>query len=219
MSDSMHGLTAALVLMLALAPGAAGAQQIQFDNGWSEQRFSLFSGNDFSLQGDTLAVRSDRTVSLLWTRLPETMWGKRQAGWDWAVDLSVPPTDLTRKGGDDRNLSLYFLFLPEQAARDGQNRGVKALLDNPDVRVLMYVWGGDHARGQILPTPYLGPRGRTVIRRGAGTGSGAERVDLARDYQRAFGGQPENLVGIAVSSDSDDTGTGVVARISRLRID
>ena len=215
----MPRFATALALRLACAPGGAGAQQVSFGDGWSEQRFSLFSGNEFSLQGDTLAVRSDRTVSLLWTRLPETMWGKRQAGWDWAVDRSVPATDLTRKGGDDRNLSLYFLFLPEQAAREGRNRGVKALLDNPDVRVLMYVWGGDHARGQILPTPYLGPRGRTVIRRGAGTGSGAERVDLARDFQRAFGGQPESLVGIAVSSDSDDTGTEVVARISRLRID
>ena len=219
MNRSMQTRAAALSLMLAFAPAVAGAQQVHFGDGWREQRFSLFSGNEFSLQGDTLAVRSERTVSLLWTRLPESMWGKRQARWDWAVDRSVPPTDLTRKGGDDRNLSLYFLFLPEQVAREGRNRGVKALLDNPDVRVLMYVWGGDHAQGQILPTPYLGARGRTVIRRGAGTGSGAERVDLARDFQRAFGGRPDQLVGIAVSSDSDDTGTEVVARISRLRIE
>ncbi|MCR9149130.1 MAG: DUF3047 domain-containing protein [Rhodobacteraceae bacterium] len=212
-------LSLSLALIPAAVPGVAVAQQVHFGDGWTEQRFSLFSGNEFSLNGDTLSVRSDDTVSLLWTRLPESMWAKRAATWDWAVDRSVPATDLTRKGGDDRNLSIYFLFLPEAAARDGRNRGVRALLDNPDVRVLMYVWGGAHSRGEILPTPYLGARGRTVVQRGAGTGSVAERVDLARDFERAFGGRPENLVGIAVSSDSDDTGTEVVARISRLRID
>lgn len=209
------------VVTLALALGAvpALAQQIPFGADWTEQRFSLFSGNDFALEGDTLGVRSAGTVSLVWTRLPETLWTKRKARWDWSVDLSAPATNLTRKGGDDRNLSLYFLFLPDRAAQEGRSRGVRALLDNPDVRVLMYVWGGDHARGDILPTPYLGPRGRTVIRRGAGTGSASEEVDLARDHLQAFGEEPRNLVGIAVSSDSDDTGTQVVARLSDLQLE
>ena len=207
------------LLCLALAPGLAAAQQVSFGDGWTEQRFSMFSGNRFALAGDTLGVRSDGTVSLVWTRLPERLWGKRQARWDWAVDRSAPATDLTRKGGDDRNLSLYFLFLPERTARQARDRGVRALLGDPDVRVLMYVWGGSHARGEILPTPYLGPRGRTVIRRAAGTGAGSETVDLAKDHQKAFGTAPGSLVGIAVSSDSDDTGTEVVARLSRLRLD
>lgn len=216
--DILRSVMTATV-MLALAPACGLAQQVRFGEGWTEQRFLLFSGNEFGLEGDTLTVRSDDTVSLLWTRLPEGMWGNRTARWDWAVDRSVPATDLTLRGGDDRNLSLYFLFLPERAARAGQGRGVRALLDDPDVRVLMYVWGGNHASGEILPTPYLGPRGRTVIRQASGTGSAAERVDLARDYQNAFGGTPESLVGIAVSADSDDTGNRIVARLSGLHIE
>lgn len=204
--------------LVALAPTVALAQQIQFGPGWTEQRFSMFSSNDYSLGGDTLAVRSDSTVSLLWSRLPQSMWDARQASWDWAVERSVPATDLTRKGGDDRNLSLYFLFLPEAAAERARNAGVMSLLDNDDARVLIYVWGGAHARGDVLPTPYLGERGRSLIRRSAGTGSARESVDLAADYARAFGGAPGKLVGLAVSSDSDDTDTEVVARLSRLRV-
>lgn len=207
-----------LSTLLVLTPTLAAAQQIQFGPGWTEQRFSMFSSNDYTLGGDTLQVRSDDTVSLLWSRLPETMWNNRRASWDWTVERSVPATDLTRKGGDDRNMSLYFLFLPDEVAAKAKSAGVMSLLDNDDARVLIYVWGGAHDRGQILPTPYLGERGRSLIRRSAGTGTASETVDLAADHRRAFGTEPGSLVGLAVSSDSDDTGTEVVARLSRLRI-
>ena len=98
-----------LALALTISSSLVCAEQVYFDDGWREQKFSLFSSNDFLLGGHTLGVRSNKTVSVLWTRLPLSMWGGRRAKWDWAVELSVPPTDLTKKGGDDRNLSIYFL--------------------------------------------------------------------------------------------------------------
>jgi hypothetical protein len=41
-------------------------------------------------------------------------------------------------------------------------------------------------------------------------------VDLLADHQRAFGETPLSLVGLAVSADSDDTDTGIRARLSNL---
>ncbi|MBN2906717.1 MAG: DUF3047 domain-containing protein [Rhodobacteraceae bacterium] len=204
---------------LALCAGSVAAQQVSFGKGWTEQKFSLFSSNAYGLNGQSLDVRSNGTVSLLWSVLPSRMWSGRHASWAWTVERSVPATDLTRKGGDDRNLSLYFLFLPEAMAQEAQGKDIRALLTSPAARVLMYVWGGDHARGDVLPSPYLGARGRSVIQRPAGTGSAIERVDLWRDHRRAFDTDPASLVGIAVSSDSDDTGTQVLARIASLRIE
>ena len=206
-------------LILTVLSSLAGAEQVYFGDGWSEQRFSLFSSNDFVLGGDTLDIRSNKTVSILWSRLPLSLWGGRHATWDWSVRFSVPPTDLTQKGGDDRNLSIYFLFLPEKVALGIINGGLTALLDNPDVRILMYLWGGYHSPGQVLPSPYLGVRARSLILRSAGVGSATEQVDLARDYRRAFASEPQKLVGIAVSSDSDDTGTEVVASLSNFYIE
>ena len=202
--------------LLWLMAGPASAQQIDFGSAWQEQRFAIFGSNDYALQGSSLGVRSDGTVSLLWRALPEGFAGTTQATWDWQVQTSVPPTDLSRKGGDDRNLALYFIFLPPEAAATARTAGVRALLDNPDVRVLMYIWGGSHAVGQIVPSPYLGARGRSMIRQNAGTGSASETVDLARDHQRAFGEAAQSLVGLAVSSDSDDTRTQIAAGIARL---
>lgn len=215
----MRRTMTALVSALSIAAVPAAGNEIAFDRGWKEQRFSLFSSNEYDLGGRSLAVRSDGTVSLLWTALPTSLWRTRQASWTWAVEKSVPPTDLTRKGGDDRNLSLYFVFLPEQVARHVEGSGVRTLLDNPNVRVLMYIWGGAHAQEEILPSPYLGLRGRSIIKRTSGTGSAAERVDLARDHRRAFGDEPGSLVGIAISSDSDDTDSQVRARVAQLRLE
>lgn len=201
---------------LMLCATSATAQPISFGEGWREQRFSLFSSNTFSFGESGLGVRSDKAVSLVWKPLPESLQTKRRAQWRWEVARSVGPTDLARKGGDDRNLALYFLFLPERPAGAPNMR---ALLKNPDIRVLMYVWGGAHARGQVLASPYLGARGRTLVLRAAGTGAFDEQVNLAQDFRRAFGQEATRLVGLAVSADSDDTRGAVRAQISDLRIE
>ncbi|WP_439155648.1 DUF3047 domain-containing protein [Yoonia sp.] len=189
---------------------------VSFGNGWSEQRLKLFSSNDYSF-GDNLGIRSDGSVSLAWTRLAQSEWGTRAATWVWSVEQSVPPTDLARKGGDDRNISLYFVFLPEDQAEASAGAGIRSLLGNDQVRVLQYVWGGNHDPGQVIPSPY-GPAGQgaTVALRQAGTGAYTEDVDLTRDYTAAFGGTPGALVGLAVSADSDDTDSAIRAALGRL---
>ncbi|WP_315899493.1 MULTISPECIES: DUF3047 domain-containing protein [Roseovarius] len=161
---------------------------------------------------------SDGAVSLLYRELPQSAWQASGASWSWQVSQSVPPTDLARKGGDDRNLALYFVFLPEAEAERVQGSRVSRLLSNDAVRVLVYVWGGAHARCAVLNSPYLGARGKTVVLCGAGTGEARESVDLASDYARAFGGKPTSLVGLAVSRDSDDTDSMIQARISGLHM-
>ncbi|WP_375281366.1 DUF3047 domain-containing protein [Pseudooctadecabacter sp.] len=57
-----------------------------------------------------------------------------------------------------------------------------------------------------------------MILRSAGTGSHSESVNLASDFASAFGGQPGALVGIAVSADSDDTGSNIRAQVSNLAV-
>ncbi|OOY09585.1 DUF3047 domain-containing protein [Thioclava sp. F36-7] len=202
-------------LCAALMPSLASASIF---GGWTEQRFSLFSSNDWQQSANGVAMRSDGSVSLIWRALPRADWGTRKAAWQWSVSQSVPPTPLDRKGGDDRDLSLYFVFMPEAVARANEGASIRKLLAVKEARVLMYVWGGKHGRGALLPSPYLGARGKTVVLRPAGTGSHSESVDLARDYQRAFGGQATQLVGLALSGDSDDTDSAIRARIEGLSL-
>lgn len=201
-------------LALALLAGPLAAGPVSFSSGWQEQRLSLFSSNDYNF-GATLSMVSDGAVSLAWTRLPQSEWGARGASWSWTVDQSVPPTNLGRKGGDDRNLSVYFVFVPQNVAASLSGAGIRSLLGRDDVRVIQYAWGGNHARGTVIKSPY-GSGGVTIPLRQASTGSHAENVDLAADYARAFGGTPGALIGMAVSGDSDDTDSVIRAALGNM---
>lgn len=202
-----------LTAAAALVALPAFAMPIAFDGSWKEQGFLRFSSNDYRQGGANLSVASDGTVSLLWKAVPKELSGATQASWGWSVSETVPATDLRRKGGDDRNLALYFAWTdPDTAARANPNRAAR-LLRNPNTKVLVYVWGDDDARGTIQNSPYL-PGLKTVILRPAGTGQHVEQVDLARDYARAFGGAPGVLVGLGVSADSDDTDARIRATIT-----
>lgn len=208
----------ALALALLLAAPAHASGPVPFDEAWTEQNFRLFSGNDYRLAGSAMEVQSDGTVSLVWRGLPQAFWTARQASWTWAVEVGVPATDLGVKGGDDRNLALYFVFLPEAEARAMAGRpNIRRLLGSDAARVLVYVWGG--TRAGMQGSPWLGARGRTVVLRPAGEGAHGERVDLAADYARAFGGTAPALVGLAVSADSDDTDSVIRARVEGLRLE
>lgn len=211
------------ILSLALAASlftasAVTAEPVPFNSGWKEQKFSLFSKNRYSFGANTLGVQSNGSVSMAYRAVPEKLWGSTRAAWRWSVDQSVPATDLRRKGGDDRNLAMYVVFLPEAEAQGVKGKGIRALLGNQSARVLVYVWGGNHGRGQLLPSPYLGTRGKTVVLRNSGTGSHSENVNLASDYSRAFGGTASAVVGIAVSADSDDTNSQIKGAIANLTL-
>jgi len=173
---------------------AANAGPVSFASGWSEQKLSVFSS------------------------LPRGEWGATAASWGWAVEQSVPATSLAQKGGDDRNIALYFVFLPEDVAATMEGAGIRQLLRRSDVKTLIYTWGGNHSRGQQIQSPYLPGQGVTIALRQAGTGSHRENVNLAGDYAKAFGGQPGALVGLAVSGDSDDTDSMIRAAISGMSL-
>lgn len=207
----MKTIFAALAATAFALPAAA--ETLSFDGSWREQGFLRFSTNDYQQGGNALSVVSDGTVSLLWKAVPERMRGASRADWRWSVSEGVPATDLRRKGGDDRNLAVYFAWTDPATAETANPNRAARLLRNANTRVLVYVWGDDDARGTVQQSPYL-PGLRTIVLRPAGTGSHAEQVDLAADYARVFGGAPGVLMGVGISADSDDTDAVIRASMS-----
>lgn len=208
-------LTLRYAILLAALAAPATADEISFDS-WTHQPFSLFSNNDYDREGARLDIVSEDAVSLIYTPLAPDFWNMRKARWSWRVEESAPSTDLARKGGDDRNLSIYAVFLPPDEAERLRGESVVSLLDEPSARVLTYIWGGAYDRDALLPSPYLGERGMAVMLRPAGVGHHAERVDFGADVKRAFGAEGMALVGLAVSADSDDTDSRIRATVSDL---
>jgi hypothetical protein len=160
----------------------------------------------FEAQGSSvLKVEADRAVGLVWRPLPEGLRRARQASWRWRADEAVRPTDLTRKGEDDRVLSVYFLF-----GEPGDiGKSATALLRSQTASALVYVFGSEGERGRLVESPHMQERGKFVLLRPATSPRAtwlSESVDLTQDYRRAYGREPPLLIGVAVSSDSDDTG-------------
>lgn len=188
--------------------------------GWETLTFRGRAPAEFRAEGaDTLAIRADRGVSVVYRSLPPAFAAAEGAAWRWRVAAGAPPTDLGRRGGDDRSIALYFLFADDAEAAAEPPASLRAALRRG--RALIYVWGGDAARRSVIESPQMAGRGMMVVQRPAGAPGAewtAETVDLGADFRAAFGRAPGPLVAVAVSSDSDDTGGVVEARIADLTL-
>lgn len=207
----------AVSVLVAALGGAALATPIAFDQSWREQGFFRFWSNDYAFLGDRLDVVSDGTVSLVWRAVEPGLGNATRARWNWNVRESVIATDLQRKGGDDRNLAVYFVFVDPETARGLTRNTARRLLRNPNTRALVYVWGGARASDAFLQSPYH-PKLATHVLRPAGTGTFMEGVDLEADFRAAFGERKGVLVGLGVSADSDDTDGRIVASVENLEL-
>jgi len=200
-------------------PRRAAANSVPFDAAWEHLTFRRLTPNRFELQQSRLSVIADGSSSILYRILPEQMRLASKAAWTWQVESSVPPSDLSQIGNDDRNLGMFFVNMSAAAAESvGPNTSIRRLMTNRSAQVLMYTWGGSRPVGTMVPSPHAPNRLRNLITRPAQTGRFSENVDLARDFPRVFGVPFERLVAVAVSSNSENTPARVVAHISDLKV-
>ncbi|WFE75965.1 DUF3047 domain-containing protein [Roseinatronobacter sp. S2] len=191
------------------------AGPVTFDASWDHLTFRRLSPNRFELSPNRLTVISDGASSILYRILPDDLRGRTTARWTWQVESSAPASDLSQIGNDDRNLGVFFVSMPaDQAARVREGTSISRLLRNRAVNVLMYTWGGNQAPGTVVPSPHAPDRLRNLITRRPETGQFSENVDLARDFPRVFNQPLEQLVAVAVSSNSENTPARVVAHVS-----
>jgi hypothetical protein len=195
---------------LSLPASIANAETIGFGSslsgsGWETVQFALISRAKFTGAGDAVKIRTEGNGALIWKPVPNELAGAQKASWSWAATKAVPATNLARKGGDDRVVSVYFLFGSEGDVGKSATR----LLRSDTTRAVVYTFGSDVKRGTVVSSPHMGKRGKFIVLRSVANADGqlmAENADLAKDYERLFGETPNRLLGVAISSDSDDTG-------------
>lgn len=153
--------------------------------------------------------------------------------WRWRVDAGPPPTNLARRGGDDRAIAISIGFngfgpdagfaLRAQHAVAQASAGQRSLPRS----VLSYVWGGtgreaaDNPSG-FFPSPWTAGITQIRVQRPADAPRGQwveERVDLGADWRAAFGGQEvPPMLEIVISMDVEDTGARVDAQVENIRL-
>lgn len=144
--------------------------------------------------------------------------------WQWRVDAPVATADMTQKSGDDYAARVYLSFTipPEQLgfgtrAKLGLARAIYG--DQVPDAAINYVWDNKHPIGTSQDNAYT-DRTRMLVVRSGKQQAGAwvqERRNVAADFERAFVGVNGKLSGIAIASDTDNTGSEAHAGFADFR--
>jgi hypothetical protein len=145
--------------------------------------------------------------------------------WRWKISNTLDKADLKTKSGDDFPARVYVLFdydvgkLPLLQrikiflARKLYGREVPAA-------ALCYVWDGKAAVDTSAWSPYTDRVRVIVVESGAANIKRwrEERRDLVADFRAAFGEEPPAVTGVAVASDTDNTGESVTAWFGDIKL-
>jgi hypothetical protein len=138
--------------------------------------------------------------------------------WSWKVDAPIAGSDPTKKSGDDYAARLYvtFRYEPDRVGfwKRTKYRAARALLGDLPIGALTYIWSGSSARGSVVDNPYAGSFVKMVVVQSGSELAGhwqREERDLYRDYVDAFGEEPPLVSGIAIMTDTDNTGSSATA--------
>jgi hypothetical protein len=138
--------------------------------------------------------------------------------WHWKVSNILANGDVTKKSGDDYPARIYITFADDPGHRSWLHRtkvaAIKMLYGiTPPSAALAYVWGSRAQVESVHPNPYTDRVRMIVVESGPAHLNSwrSARRNIVEDFQRAFGTDPTRISGIAVMTDTDNTGESAIA--------
>ena len=138
--------------------------------------------------------------------------------WQWKVSNILKAGNVAKKEGDDYPARIYVTFQYDSAKVSlfGKAKYEAAKLiygQYPPLGALNYIWESRAAVGTAVPNPYTEQVHMVVVESGPtklNTWMTEER-NVYEDYKRAFGEEPPMISGIAIMTDTDNTGESAEA--------
>ncbi|MEJ7667178.1 MAG: DUF3047 domain-containing protein [Casimicrobiaceae bacterium] len=138
--------------------------------------------------------------------------------WRWKADNLIAKGDVTSREGDDYPVRIYvaFRYSPERLGFGERLKyaAVRFLYgEYPPHAGLNYIWDTKAPEGTLVTNSFVDRVKMIVVESGPARlrqWIGYER-DIVADYRRAFGEDPPPISGVALMTDSDNTGESVVA--------
>ena len=191
-----------------------GWEALSFKKIQRQTRYTVVPDGD----GYALRAESEAAASGLYRPLDLDPRVYRRLSWRWKVDNILAKADARVKAGDDYPARLYVAFRhdPDTAPvwERARYAAIKLLYGRyPPRHVMNYIWDNRLPVGAALPNAYTDRAQMVVIESGSvrvGRWVDEER-DVYADYRRLFGAEPPAIAGIAVMTDTDDTGERAVA--------
>jgi hypothetical protein len=239
MPDWRRALVAIAIVALTAGRGAAGPDVVlefgpgEADGvpaGWEALSFKKIERRTrYRVVRDgeahVLRAESERAASGLYRPLDLDPRVYRRLSWRWKVDNVLVKGDARKKSGDDYPARIYVAFRhdPDSAgAWERARYGAIRLLYGryPPRHVINYIWDNRLPVGAELDNAYTDRAKMIVVESGpARVGQWvAEERDVYADYRRLFGAEPPFIEGIAVMTDTDDTGERAVAHYGAITL-
>jgi hypothetical protein len=138
--------------------------------------------------------------------------------WRWKVENILQKGDVYKKEGDDYSARLYITFEYDPSRLSFSDRikykTVRLLYgEYPPTGAINYIWGNRASVGTITPNPFVDRAMMIVVESGKEKLKQwvTEKRNILEDYRNAFGSDPPAISGVAVMTDTDNTGESAVA--------
>jgi len=187
----------------------------------AHSKYTLVSEGNKSI----LKAESRASASAIVYRRTFNIYENPRLHWRWKVTKLSDRGNPKEKAGDDYPIRVYVMFQydPDRASL-GESliyKATKAIYGKyPPHSTLNYVWTGANISERFIASPYTGKAYMVVLERGnEKVGQWVEEsVNVLEDYRKAFGKEPPAMAGIAVMSDSDNTGTNAEAYLEFIEV-
>lgn len=182
-----------------IAIGEFSKQQIQV---WDTKVFKGKTKYQLVQEGQrwVLKATSKATASGLTRKLRVDLNKTPVLNWSWRVDQALPSLNEQTKAGDDYAARIYVIV-------DGG-----LLVWNS--KAVNYVWSGSSARGATWRNAYLPKNAQMLAVRGKQDKAGIwvnEKRNVRADFQKLYGVDIQSIDGVALMSDSDNSGAETAA--------
>jgi hypothetical protein len=191
--------------------------------GWEPLTFpKIAKHTDYRLtrEGETVVVKagSEAAASGLTRKITIDLKQHPIIKWRWKVDNVIEKSNVASKEGDDYAARIYvtFAYEPDRVSfgKKLKYKTGRALLgqDIP-IAAINYIWESKTPKDTIVDNAYTDFVKMIVIE------SGNEKVgqwveeerNLYEDYKKAFGEEPPMISGVAIMTDTDNTGESATA--------
>ena len=138
--------------------------------------------------------------------------------WRWKVMNILKKGDVHKKEGDDYPARIYITFEYDSSKlsffEKAKYNTIKLLYGQyPPLAAINYIWESTAPVGTMVPNPYTDRVMMFVVESGPAKLNQwvDEERNIFEDYKKAFGQEPPIISGVAIMTDTDNTGESAVA--------
>lgn len=138
--------------------------------------------------------------------------------WQWKVANVLRKGDVSKKEGDDYPARVYITFEYDSSKvsffKKVQYETIKFIYGRyPPLGAINYIWESRAPVGTMVPNPYTDQVMMFVLQSGPDKLNTwvAEKRNVYADYKKAFGQEPPMISGVAIMTDTDNTGESATA--------